>query len=174
MRGYCQEHSPVSACKFTGDNYQKPPAVFRVILVIPVCRPLPGNEVAWIPFFYDPKANEDDSACYPCVPHEIYCIHNMTRFLFRYIPLILLASLSWPAAAEIGGLIPQNASTSSHGKGWECDQGYRAASNGGCAPTGIPAHAYVTNSTYGRGNVSVVTRRFMMSASSLTYRNMPT
>ena len=44
--------------------------------------------------------------------------------------------------------IPENASATSYGRGWECKQGYRRV-EGACNAVIVPDNAYPTNSAYG-------------------------
>ena len=46
--------------------------------------------------------------------------------------------------------IPEHASASTYGTGWECDRGYQRV-NGACAAIELPANAFLTIGSFGRG-----------------------
>ena len=63
----------------------------------------------------------------------------------------LLAVVSVPLFAQSdSAAVPENARAKEYGKGWVCNQGYRAV-NDGCTAIKLPANAYPTNSSYGSG-----------------------
>ncbi|MGB5539279.1 MAG: hypothetical protein WBO37_04240, partial [Gammaproteobacteria bacterium] len=67
------------------------------------------------------------------------------------ILLALLAIVHGHVFARDGSSgVPENARAKDYGKGWACNQGYRAV-NGTCAAIKLPANAYLTNTSYGSG-----------------------
>ncbi|HUT41257.1 MAG TPA: hypothetical protein VM011_07930, partial [Gammaproteobacteria bacterium] len=67
------------------------------------------------------------------------------------ILLALLATVHGLVHAQAGSVeAPENARAKEYGKGWECNQGYRAV-NGTCTAVKLPADAYLTNTSYGSG-----------------------
>ena len=71
--------------------------------------------------------------------------------IYSLVLLALLASAQGVVSAENDSPeLPENARAKSYGSGWECERGYREA-NGACAAIGVPANAYLTNTSYGSG-----------------------
>lgn len=80
--------------------------------------------------------------------------------MFRHAPqlgprsfatLTALATLPGLSYARSGRTpVPANAQVRPYGVGGECDTHYRA-SNGVCVPSQVPANAYTTNLSPGRG-----------------------
>ena len=63
----------------------------------------------------------------------------------------LLASIPVLGLPQDGRVeVPENATSMSYGKGWECIQGYRP-DRGACNAVNVPDNAYATGSSYGRG-----------------------
>jgi len=65
--------------------------------------------------------------------------------------LAFLAAVHGLVCAQAGSVeLPDNARAKGYGSGWECERGYRE-DNGSCAAIGVPANAYLTNTSYGGG-----------------------
>ena len=68
----------------------------------------------------------------------------------RVLVLLALMAAAPGLVFSQGGSIelPENARAKSYGSGWECERGYRK-DNGACTAVGVPANAYLTNTSYG-------------------------
>ena len=68
--------------------------------------------------------------------------------------LILLAALTaapiLPHAQGSSAVTPPHARANASGTAWECDRGYQRVS-GACAAVELPANAYLTKLSFGRG-----------------------
>lgn len=64
---------------------------------------------------------------------------------------VLVVAGPAPVEAQINtGTVPANAKKASYGNRWECNPGFRQNA-GACLAVAIPANAYSTNKTYGKG-----------------------